>query len=123
MEVLSENYLYPTSTWNNRNKATKKHNMSPVTEPPEGVHAYTSLDEVPSDLQKYWMQRNDIFSRYDQGIWLTHDAWFGVTPEPIAKYGKNAVFSSLQLAQLTNRENLSGKLLSMLQRRPRRRRS
>lgn len=97
--------------------------MSPVTEPPEGVHAYTSLDEVPSDLQKYWMQRNDIFSRYDQGIWLTHDAWFGVTPEPIAKYGGNAVFSSLQLAQLTNRENLSGKLLSMLQRRPRRRRS
>lgn len=24
MEVLSENYLYPTSTWNNRNKSNKK---------------------------------------------------------------------------------------------------
>lgn len=62
------------------------HKMSAANEPPDGVHTYTSLDKVPHDLQKYWLQRNNIFSKYDEGIWLTHDAWFGVTPEPIAKY-------------------------------------
>lgn len=33
----------------------------------------------------YWAQRYQIFSKYDEGIWLTDDAWFGVTPEPVAK--------------------------------------
>ncbi|USW59135.1 Putative RNA cap guanine-N2 methyltransferase, S-adenosyl-L-methionine-dependent methyltransferase [Septoria linicola] len=59
--------------------------MSAASGPPEGVHTYTTLEEVPTDLQKYWLQRNNIFSKYDEGIWLTDDAWFGVTPEPIAK--------------------------------------
>ncbi|KAF2214328.1 hypothetical protein CERZMDRAFT_37832 [Cercospora zeae-maydis SCOH1-5] len=58
--------------------------MSSATEPPEGVQTYTSVDQVPHELQKYWHQRNSIFSKYDEGIWLTDDAWFGVTPEPIA---------------------------------------
>lgn len=65
--------------------------MSTSKEPPEGVHTYTSLDEVPHGLQKYWLQRNNIFSKYDEGIWLTHDAWFGVTPEPIAKYVRHII--------------------------------
>ncbi|KAK2735881.1 hypothetical protein FQN57_001087 [Myotisia sp. PD_48] len=46
-------------------------------EPPEEVHHYTSRAEVPWDIQ-------GIFSKYDEGIWLTDDAWFGVTPEPVA---------------------------------------
>lgn len=33
----------------------------------------------------YWAQRHRIFSKYDDGVWLTDDAWFGVTPEPVAK--------------------------------------
>jgi hypothetical protein len=33
----------------------------------------------------YWSQRHRIFSKYDEGVWLTDDAWFGVTPEPVAK--------------------------------------
>ncbi|KAI9882175.1 MAG: hypothetical protein M1823_006078 [Watsoniomyces obsoletus] len=53
-------------------------------QPPEGCHHYTSIAQVPWDVHKYWWQRHDIFSRYDQGIWMTDDAWFGVTPEPIA---------------------------------------
>jgi len=24
-----------------------------------------------------------IFSRYDEGIWMTDDIWFGITPEPV----------------------------------------
>ncbi|RAL63144.1 hypothetical protein DID88_004226 [Monilinia fructigena] len=40
---------------------------------------YTSLKEVPWDLHKYWQQRYSMFSLYDYGIYMTDDAWFGVT--------------------------------------------
>jgi trimethylguanosine synthase len=59
--------------------------MAAVTDPPEGVHHYDSAEEVPWDISKYWHQRHDIFSKYDEGIWMTDGAWFGVTPEPVAK--------------------------------------
>lgn len=58
--------------------------MPPATEAPEGVHYYESVDEAPPDIAKYWLQRHNIFSKYDDGVWLTNDAWFGVTPEPVA---------------------------------------
>ncbi|CRG84531.1 Trimethylguanosine synthase [Talaromyces islandicus] len=51
--------------------------------PPE-VHHYGDRSEVPWDIQNYWYQRHRIFSKYEEGIWLTDDAWFGVTPEPVA---------------------------------------
>ncbi|MCJ1395679.1 hypothetical protein MMC18_008565, partial [Xylographa bjoerkii] len=51
---------------------------------PEGCHHYDEVGEVPWDIQKYFHQRYSIFSRYDDGIWMTDDAWFGVTPEPVA---------------------------------------
>lgn len=35
---------------------------------------------------RYFSQRYSIFSWYDEGVYLTDDAWFGVTPEPVAKY-------------------------------------
>jgi hypothetical protein len=37
-------------------------------------------------ITSYWAQRYRIFSKYDDGVWLTDDAWFGVTPEPVAKF-------------------------------------
>jgi trimethylguanosine synthase len=33
---------------------------------------------------RYWHQRYSIFNFYDYDVYLTDDAWFGVTPEPIA---------------------------------------
>ncbi|KAL8388472.1 hypothetical protein RB595_009220 [Gaeumannomyces hyphopodioides] len=45
---------------------------------------YNELSEVPEDIKKYWQQRYSIFEWYDHDIRLTHDAWFGVTPEPVA---------------------------------------
>ncbi|KAH9909037.1 RNA cap guanine-N2 methyltransferase-domain-containing protein [Xylariomycetidae sp. FL2044] len=47
-------------------------------------HHWRRIGEVPWDLQKYWQQRHTIFSYYDHGIHLTPDAWYGVTPEPVA---------------------------------------
>ena len=59
--------------------------MVSATQSPDGVHYYESVDEVPPNITKYWLQRQNIFSKYDDGVWLTDDAWFGVTPEPVAK--------------------------------------
>ena len=72
----------------------------------EECHHWTEIAEVPWDLQKYasspcppadgterltgggprryWQQRYTIFPYYDDGVHLTHDAWYGVTPEPVA---------------------------------------
>ncbi|KAL4997922.1 RNA cap guanine-N2 methyltransferase-domain-containing protein [Aspergillus recurvatus] len=58
--------------------------MSGDEEPPPEVHHYENRGQVPWDIQNYWSQRYDLFSKYDDGIWLTDDAWFGVTPEPVA---------------------------------------
>ncbi|ETN39169.1 uncharacterized protein HMPREF1541_05392 [Cyphellophora europaea CBS 101466] len=51
---------------------------------PNGVHHYQNLEDVPWDIQKYWHQGYSIFSKYDDGIWMTDDAWFGVTHESVA---------------------------------------
>lgn len=61
---------------------------------------YEEASEVPSNIRKYgcvkvlvysysppyryWQQRYNIWSKYDEGILMTDDAWFGVTPEPVA---------------------------------------
>lgn len=60
--------------------------MAPTTNPPEGAHHYDTAEDVPFEISKYWHQRYEIFSKYDDGIWMTDDAWFGVTPEPVARY-------------------------------------
>ena len=38
-----------------------------------------------TNCYRYFSQRYSIFSWYDEGICMTDDAWFGVTPEPVAK--------------------------------------
>ncbi|KAJ5662832.1 RNA cap guanine-N2 methyltransferase [Penicillium longicatenatum] len=58
--------------------------MEDLEKAPPEVHHYEHSHEVPWDIQNYWAQRHRIFSKYDEGIWLTDDAWFGVTPEPVA---------------------------------------
>ncbi|XP_028078644.1 trimethylguanosine synthase-like [Camellia sinensis] len=35
-------------------------------------------------VKKYWLQRYDLFSKYDQGIKMDEEGWFSVTPEEIA---------------------------------------
>ncbi|CAH2034536.1 unnamed protein product, partial [Thlaspi arvense] len=35
-------------------------------------------------VKKYWIQRYDLFSRYDEGIEMDEEGWFSVTPEEIA---------------------------------------
>jgi trimethylguanosine synthase len=54
---------------------------------PPGVHHYQTIEEVPWDIQKYWQQGYSIFSKYDDGIWMTDGSWYEVTHESVAKYG------------------------------------
>ncbi|MCJ1486001.1 hypothetical protein MMC06_006177 [Schaereria dolodes] len=64
-----------------RKRSRKEHSFE---KPPEGCYHYEDIAEVPWDIQKYYHQRHSIFSKYDAGIWMTDDTWFGVTPEPVA---------------------------------------
>ena len=36
-------------------------------------------------INKYWVQRYRLFSKYDEGILLDEEAWYSVTPEKIAQ--------------------------------------
>jgi hypothetical protein len=55
--------------------------------PPSGVTIYTEQNPPEGALHWYWTQRHRLFSRYEEGIWMTNDSWFEVTPEKIAAYG------------------------------------
>lgn len=35
-------------------------------------------------VEKYWFQRYDLFSKYDEGIQMDEQGWYSVTPEQIA---------------------------------------
>ncbi|KUI61391.1 Trimethylguanosine synthase [Cytospora mali] len=50
----------------------------------ECKHYYETY-EMPDILQKYWYQRYNLWERYDEDVYMTDDAWFGVTAEPIAR--------------------------------------
>ena len=41
-------------------------------------------DGVSRLVEKYWFQRYDLFSRYDEGIKMDEQGWYSVTPEQIA---------------------------------------
>jgi trimethylguanosine synthase len=46
--------------------------------------AVTSFEKLPKNTRKYWYNRYQLFSRYDEGILLDLQSWFSVTPEAIA---------------------------------------
>lgn len=46
-------------------------------------------------LLKYYNQRYNLFSRFDDGIQMDDESWYSVTPENIAKHIAERVISSL----------------------------
>ncbi|KAF3942259.1 hypothetical protein ABW19_dt0202834 [Dactylella cylindrospora] len=52
--------------------------------PPLGIGIYTR-DTIPWDLLNYWNQRYSLFSLWDEGIWITDEGYYSVTPESVAK--------------------------------------
>lgn len=45
------------------------------------MHTYATL---PSQCKKYWKKRYRLFSRFDEGVYLTSELWYSVTPESTA---------------------------------------
>lgn len=46
-------------------------------------------------LYKYYMQRYNLFTRYDDGILLDDESWYSVTPENIAEHISDRIHKSL----------------------------
>lgn len=47
------------------------------------MHTYATL---PANCKKYWRKRFQIFSKFEQGIFLSSELWFSVTPEAVAVF-------------------------------------
>lgn len=63
-----------SSTGRKQKKKTRRGRRSGANRP----------ENLPANLEKYWMQRYSLFSRYDEGIVMDEGAWYSVTPEIIA---------------------------------------
>ncbi|KAF2001113.1 trimethylguanosine synthase [Amniculicola lignicola CBS 123094] len=74
----------------------------------EEIHQWDSPDQFPDNLKKYWFQRFQIWSLYDKGVWMTEDAWFGVTPEPIANKIATHISESMPKGTTTIIDAFSG---------------
>lgn len=48
-----------------------------------------------SELYKYWQQRYNLFSRFNDGILMDDESWWSVTPENIAKHIAERVHKSI----------------------------
>lgn len=44
------------------------------------------IEELSKNLLKYWLRRNSLFSRFDDGVKCDEQGLFSVTPEEIAKH-------------------------------------
>ncbi|CCU76129.1 RNA methylase family protein [Blumeria hordei DH14] len=108
MEVKAQRSVHPQAALECYANKSIDTNGTEEDDPPESAfaltldcHHYTSLNQVAWDIQKYWQQRHQIFSRYDEGIRMTDDAWFGVTPEPVAQQVAQDLASNRRPEQCT----------------------
>lgn len=46
-------------------------------------------------LYKYWCQRHNLFTRFDDGVLMDEEAWYSVTPEKIAMHIADKMHHSL----------------------------
>ncbi|RPB00621.1 S-adenosyl-L-methionine-dependent methyltransferase [Choiromyces venosus 120613-1] len=67
-----------------KEQASSAEEQIPET-PPNGVEIYADDNPPPQPTLNYWRQRYSLFTRYDEGIWITQNGWFEVTPEKVAR--------------------------------------
>lgn len=60
---------------------------------------YNNPKQFQGVMRKYWAQRHNLFCKYDEGILLTKELWFSVTPERISKYVARAIYEQLAAAR------------------------
>ncbi|KAI4164891.1 MAG: hypothetical protein LQ342_001524 [Letrouitia transgressa] len=73
----------PTRQASSEKQSPPLRQASPGKQPPLARH-YSGVSGVPWDAHNYFRQRYSLFFKYDDGICMTDEAWFGVTPEPVA---------------------------------------
>ena len=64
-----------------------KYTPRPTTDndSPQYIDETTSWNPQNAETKKYYVQRYNLFSRYDQGIRMDREGWFSVTPEKVAQ--------------------------------------
>lgn len=55
------------------------------------MHSYETL---PDNCKKYWKKRYQLFHKFDEGIYMTSELWYSVTPELMA------IFTATLIAEL-----------------------
>ncbi|KAI7966362.1 hypothetical protein MJO29_002110 [Puccinia striiformis f. sp. tritici] len=84
-----------TATPKNLKRTSVDHEHTPINKKirfiPEDVPQedeemdYITGDNLPQEMEKYWVQRKRLFSRFDEGIKMDKQSWYSVTPELIAQ--------------------------------------
>lgn len=58
--------------------------LSPEIDPDDELLMH-SCATLPNKCKKYWKKRYDLFSKFDDGVYLTAELWYSVTPELTAR--------------------------------------
>lgn len=59
------------------------------------MHTHATL---PDNCKKYWRKRFQLFSKFEQGVYLSSELWFSVTPEAVAIFTADLVAQLLPAA-------------------------
>ncbi|SMN22122.1 similar to Saccharomyces cerevisiae YPL157W TGS1 Trimethyl guanosine synthase [Maudiozyma saulgeensis] len=82
----------------------RSHNRYKRLEPlikDDSLRILSHVKPTDSSLTKYWRFRKNLFSKIDSnGIYMTHELWFSVTPESIASFFANFVRACMPEAQV-----------------------
>lgn len=73
----------PVSTMSSDTESTDQDGYAIEGEDELLMHNYHTL---PKNCKKYWHKRYSLFSKFDEGIYMTSELWFSVTPEDIAVF-------------------------------------
>ncbi|KGN55196.1 uncharacterized protein LOC101215034 isoform X2 [Cucumis sativus] len=74
------------SVRNRKRKMKRTRRRGQLSDRNEGFRSFAITEEYPTSITKYWCQRYQLFSRFDDGIKMDKEGWFSVTPEPIARH-------------------------------------
>ncbi|XP_038897817.1 uncharacterized protein LOC120085727 isoform X2 [Benincasa hispida] len=84
---------------NRKKKMKRTRRRGQLSNRNEAFHSLAITEEYPTSITKYWCQRYQLFSRFDDGVKMDKEGWFSVTPEPIARHhasrcGSNTIIDS-----------------------------
>lgn len=58
-----------------------------------------NFNTLPQNCQKFWKKRYDLFSLFDEGVYMTSELWYSVTPEPVGRFTAQLVKEMLPEAK------------------------